>query len=516
MRTILIATIALLVLAFAGARAAERSLVVKIAAMNGSGENGTATFIAQGDRTLVVVDLQNGTATRQPSHLHDGTCDDYTPRPAYPLSDVVNGRSRTVLTVPFDRITSGRADPERAQVVRRYRHAGGVRARQGLAVLTLPVSCSPSNLKHAGTLLLVLVLFVVAPKTASATQLFAKETMLSCQACHTTGMGLTPLGKGFRNSNLRLMKLTKSGPAIALRGQMAFTSEPDPTGLPKVILDEVDDFVAGQIGDNISYFADIYNVDGGFNGAARELWVEYASGHQRSRAAYRFTVGLMALPTPVDPESFRELNVHYAVWDQTVGGNTFNFFDPHNAAMFTYGSPVRGTSISLVGVQAHDKQSGLNDDGTDTMMALKHIAGPLELDAYRYDGRRSTGAVGDSFWRTGLGAGLLAGRFQLLAVSQSGFDSSPQGDGVTARSGGGFVQTRYQLSQSAFALMRYDGVEDSLGTFSRSFTAGAGVRVGEHFKLELEDVMQHIPQTKHTLNIVFGFGFSNVSGSQAY
>ncbi|HET7814063.1 MAG TPA: hypothetical protein VFL13_06790 [Candidatus Baltobacteraceae bacterium] len=350
-----------------------------------------------------------------------------------------------------------------------------------------------------------------------ATQLFAKETMLSCQACHTATMALTPIGKGFRNSNLRLMKLTKTGaPAVALRGQFAYTSEPDPTGLPKAILDEVDTFVAGQVAKNFTYYSDVYHVDGGENGAAREVWVEYASDHQRSSRAWRATAGLLSLPVPVDPEMFRETNNHYAVWDQSVGGNPFTFFDPHNAAMLSYGSPIRGASFSLLGVQAHDKQSGLPSAGTDTMETLHHIAGPVVLDAYRYDGRRPTGDVNDSFWRTGFGAQIFAGRAQFMAVTQTGFDSSANGDGVPVSSSGGFAQARYQLSPASFVIGRYDGISDSTGTFERSFTAGYGLRIGSNFKLEVEDVMQHVPQTTHTLNVVFGFGFANVGGSQSY
>ena len=81
---------------------------------------------------------------------------------------------------------------------------------------------------------------------------------------------------------------------------------------------------------------------------------------------------------------------------------------------------------------------------------------------------------------------------------------------------GGFLQARYQLSESAFAIARYDGIEDGFGTFSRTLTVGAGTRVGRNFRFELEDVIGHAPVTTHTLNAVLGFGFSNAGGSQAY
>jgi hypothetical protein len=126
------------------------------------------------------------------------------------------------------------------------------------------------------------------------------------------------------------------------------------------------------------------------------------------------------------------------------------------------------------------------------------------------------GDIYDSFSRTGLGASLYAGRFQMIAVAQSGYDSSASGAGGVVVSGGGFAQTRYQVTEKTFAIARYDGIDDSTGTFDRSLTVGAGTRVGNNFKLEFEDVIQHTPLAKHTLNVVFGFGFSNVGGSQAY
>jgi hypothetical protein len=350
-----------------------------------------------------------------------------------------------------------------------------------------------------------------------ATTLFAKQTMLSCDACHTATMALTPLGRGFRNSNFRMVRLTRSGaPAVALRGQFAYTSQPDDSGLPKLILDEVDYFVAGQIADNFTYFSDVYAVDGGRNGLTREAWIEYSSPRQRSPQAYRVTAGLITLPVPLEPESFRETNEHFAIWDQAVGANPFTFFDPHYALSAGFGNQVRGLSASLLAVSGTDPQSGIPSSGLDRMTAVQDVSGPLVLAAYRYDGKRVTGATLDNFWRTGFGASLYAGRFSVNAVTQSGFDSSPNGDGAAASSGGGFLQARYQLTNTAFAIARYDGAEDGLGNFSRTLTVGAGTRVGRNFRFELEDVIGHAPATTHTLNAVFAFGFSNAGGSQAY
>ena len=84
-----------------------QTAVVTLNALNGSGENGTATLRAQGSKTVVVIKLANGSGIEQPAHFHVGTCDKYQPRPLYALEDVVNGQSTTTLNVPIDKLTGG-------------------------------------------------------------------------------------------------------------------------------------------------------------------------------------------------------------------------------------------------------------------------------------------------------------------------------------------------------------------------------------------------------------------------
>ena len=86
---------------------ADKPVVVKLDAMNGSNQTGTATFTAKGDKTLVTVDIANGTKLPQPAHFHLGTCDKYTPRHEYNLESVVEGKSTTTLDVPVAKLTGG-------------------------------------------------------------------------------------------------------------------------------------------------------------------------------------------------------------------------------------------------------------------------------------------------------------------------------------------------------------------------------------------------------------------------
>ncbi len=99
---------ALALLAFSGALAyADNGTVtLQLNEQNNSGQSGTAVVTGQGDKTQVVINLSNGTAEPQPAHIHEGTCANLNPKPKYPLSNVVNGSSDTVVDVSLNHLTS--------------------------------------------------------------------------------------------------------------------------------------------------------------------------------------------------------------------------------------------------------------------------------------------------------------------------------------------------------------------------------------------------------------------------
>jgi hypothetical protein len=76
---------------------------------NKSGESGTATLTRAGDNaTKVVLEIQGVPAgVSQPVHIHKGSCAKLDPKPAYPLSPVVNGKSETTVKVSLDSLQKG-------------------------------------------------------------------------------------------------------------------------------------------------------------------------------------------------------------------------------------------------------------------------------------------------------------------------------------------------------------------------------------------------------------------------
>jgi hypothetical protein len=83
---------------------AESPVTVSLKEQNKSGETGSATFTPQGNKTQVVLELKGAPADAQPAHIHAGTCAKLDPTPKYPLQNVVNGKSTTVLDVPMKQL----------------------------------------------------------------------------------------------------------------------------------------------------------------------------------------------------------------------------------------------------------------------------------------------------------------------------------------------------------------------------------------------------------------------------
>jgi hypothetical protein len=88
---------------------AADSATTKLSAQNSSGETGTATLTKAGDnQTKVVLEVKGGPAgVSQPVHIHKGTCDKLDPKPAYPLSPVVNGKSESTVNASLDSLEKG-------------------------------------------------------------------------------------------------------------------------------------------------------------------------------------------------------------------------------------------------------------------------------------------------------------------------------------------------------------------------------------------------------------------------
>jgi hypothetical protein len=88
---------------------AQAPITVQLQPKGNSGVSGTATLTPQGKQTRVVVQLKGPASNvAQPAHFHSGTCDKLDPKPKFPLADLVNGTSTSVVSAPVSELASGK------------------------------------------------------------------------------------------------------------------------------------------------------------------------------------------------------------------------------------------------------------------------------------------------------------------------------------------------------------------------------------------------------------------------
>jgi hypothetical protein len=108
---------------------AADSASVKLSPQSESGQSGTATLTKQGDKqTKVVLSVKGGSGS-QPVHIHKGTCAQLDPKPAFPLSPLVNGKSETVVKASLEDLEKGYAinGHKSAQEIKTYVFCGDIK-----------------------------------------------------------------------------------------------------------------------------------------------------------------------------------------------------------------------------------------------------------------------------------------------------------------------------------------------------------------------------------------------------
>ncbi|HZZ01132.1 MAG TPA: methyl-accepting chemotaxis protein, partial [Candidatus Baltobacteraceae bacterium] len=194
----------------------------------------------------------------------------------------------------------------------------------------------------------LLVLAVLHPQPALATQEFARRTLLSCGACHSVGVKLTDFGKAFKANGYIVPRLVPKGSIPAtLQAQSVYSSDPDPDGLPKFIVDKVIGLVGGPIGPHFTYDGQQYFIDGGAPGDLREAWLEYTS-NWTDKIPIDVRAGQQVMILPTDVQRFKLSQADYAIAVQTVGNNPFNLYEPMDGLRLSLGKEVSGLNASVL------------------------------------------------------------------------------------------------------------------------------------------------------------------------
>jgi hypothetical protein len=104
------AVAAMALFAFSGVALAQGDTVtVTMNAQNNSGQTGAAAIVDAGNgQVAVAINVTAGaTGVGQPAHIHKGTCANLDPKPLYPLTDVMNGTSETIVNVSLADLSAG-------------------------------------------------------------------------------------------------------------------------------------------------------------------------------------------------------------------------------------------------------------------------------------------------------------------------------------------------------------------------------------------------------------------------
>jgi hypothetical protein len=327
---------------------------------------------------------------------------------------------------------------------------------------------------------------------AVAMPYFAYRYGYACTQCHTTVPQLTPFGKAFKYAGYRIPGpvAQHSVTPLSMQNAILHTSDADPSGLPKTVVDYLTVNSAGPIGRAFDYFADSYVVDGGRPGALHDAWIEFSSGIANPDAPQdlRLKAGQFYLPLPVSPEIFRETIAHYAVFDQTVGRNPFDLGESRLGVDASLGAQYAGSSLHVVVTQGHDFQSGLPSSHPDLMLFGAEALDGLTLSAYAVEGARDlNGPVLDRFAREGAAAGMHFGKGELVTLLQTGSDSSSDGAGKGERSNAAFAQLRWLFSPALTGIVRQDLTGSAAGNV-RSTTAAVSLRTRANSRLVVQEV----------------------------
>jgi hypothetical protein len=355
--------------------------------------------------------------------------------------------------------------------------------------------------------------FAAGSQPAGAIPVFAHRYGFSCQVCHTEVPHLTPFGQNFLANGYRIPGVKPGGAfPVAVRTDITYqdagVADPDATTtgpLPNVIVNEVELLTGGSFGSRASYWFEQYIVDGGFPGRTRDAWAALRLTPDGAKIPIVARAGQFTLPLPLDPETFRETMLPYAIWSQTAGNNPFNFFAPKLGGQVNFGDPSRAISGTAQVMKGYEFP-GVPPIGLDTMFTLNRNLGDFSLMAYRYDGQRQYSGLGygnsilitnvhDSFWRNGFALGWAHGGTELNGVYQIGNDSAADVYKDTLISSGGFIQAREAIGPRAFFISRWDAIQGS--AFSRTLTTGFGYAVTKNSRLTVFETEEPDYTGKH-------------------
>ncbi|MHB8462346.1 MAG: c-type cytochrome [Vulcanimicrobiaceae bacterium] len=309
---------------------------------------------------------------------------------------------------------------------------------------------------------------------------------VSCSLCHSAVPQLNRYGRYVlmtnfsRGLNAHLQWLQNRSQPLALEMTANASNQPDPT-LPKVF-SGLDQFLsAGFLGRDVSYFASVPIVSGGFPATSvDQVWLAY-NGLSHGNAS----VQIGRFPTPMfAPWMSQSLSLSpYAIASLPIGLNASTIADNRWGTSYT-----QFGHLGLVGNISFLRGAGEGSAWTTSAQYLSPesswsggvaaLSGAYPLPSGAYD--RYTRAAGL--------ASYSRNRYEVMAMGVVGRDSNPNDlTSQSAQSSGLSLETIYGPLPWLHLDFRYEHTNDGLGVSTVNYVSDAAFSVRPNIVLTIEN-----------------------------
>jgi len=363
--------------------------------------------------------------------------------------------------------------------------------------MTISASRSSARASFLGALVL-LASACLLPLRASAVPVFANgQGGANCALCHTvvpqlSGYGRYVLMTNFsRGLNRHLQMMQNRSLPIALEAT-ANASNPAATGLPALSSSLVQWLSAGFLGKEVSYFASVPMVSGGFPAASvDQLWV---ADNAFDRGNGSLQIGRFATPV-FAPWISQSLSLSgYGIASMQVGSNAATLADNRWGASYTQvgANGLIGNVAYLAGNGPIENALATVDEGSAWSASLqflspeKHWSGGL---ATLVGSNLNSGGAIDRYTREAALASYDIGRFDLLAIGTIGHDTLPLPLSAASSTSKAYsLETIYAPLSWLHLDTRYERINDGLGNDTTNYIVDAALDLRPNIVLTVEDL----------------------------
>ncbi len=346
---------------------------------------------------------------------------------------------------------------------------------------------------------------VTQPRPAQAIPVFANGQGVSCGQCHSAPPNLNAYGRYILATNFakvldaHAQMLENRRDPVSLIAAGAGSNQPDPS-LPKVVLDLLQLNSGGYLGNDVTYYASIPIVEGGFPAQGLDqLWAAY-NGFSRGNASLQ----IGDFPTPVfAPWLSQSLSLSgYALAAMPVGLNAVGVGDNRwglsytqigtkgliaNVAYMTNAGPLERAYDTNINNSTAAAEGQSFVASLQQMNIASHFTGGIA--ALRGTFPLPSGAQDDYSRTMGLVSYSTAPDYSLIAMALVGYDRNPS-DGASPPAGSngwsfeGIVSPRSWLHLDA----RYERTNDGLGTIQSNYVGDVAFSILPNLIVTLENV----------------------------